>query len=425
MLEVVVRMAPGTAAASAAAGGPVLTPLFAAPVAAAPPRWLRAAAPPAEAAALAAALREREGVEAAYVKPATRLPGGPGPPPGDVPDLMPRQGYLDPAPAGIDARAAWARPGGDGAGVRIVDVEGAWRFTHRDLRGQDGVLDGVESRSREWRSHGTAVAGVLCGAADGAGITGICPAARLAAVSFLLADGSESSAPAIRRAAAVLAPGDVLLLEMHRPGGPGGALIPVEWWPDDHAAILEATARGVVVVAAAGNGAADLDDPGYDAPDEGFPAEWTNPLRRGAADSGAILVGAGAPPERTHGRNVWGPDRSRLIFSNHGSAVDAQGWGQEVTTLGYGDLHRGGGEDEWYTDRFSGTSSAAPIVAGAVACLQGMRREAGAPPLTPAEVRARLRDGGSAQQDAPHRPASQRIGARPDLAALSASPWSD
>ena len=34
-----------------------------------------------------------------------------------------------------------------------------------------------------------------------------------------------------------------------------------------------------------------------------------------------------------------GPDRSRLDFSNFGKAVDVQGWGREVTTCGYGDLH--------------------------------------------------------------------------------------
>jgi hypothetical protein len=93
-------------------------------------------------------------------------------------------------------------------------------------------------------------------------------------------------------------------------------------------------------------------------------------------------VGAGAPPPGTHGRD-HGPDRSRLDFSNHGSAVDAQGWGREVTTCGYGDLQGGGDEDRWYSDTFSGTSSASPVVVGTLACVQGILKARQQSPLTP------------------------------------------
>jgi len=130
-------------------------------------------------------------------------------------------------------------------------------------------------------------------------------------------------------------------------------------------------------------------------------------------------VGAGAPPLNTHGRN-HGPDRSRLDFSNYGSIVDAQGWGREVTTTGGrhdnpGDLQGGTDENKWYTDRFSGTSSASPIVVGAVGCCQGALKAVGRPLLTPADVRDLLRTTGSPQTDEPSRPATQRIGNRPDL----------
>jgi hypothetical protein len=128
------------------------------------------------------------------------------------------------------------------------------------------------------------------------------------------------------------------------------------------------------------------------------------------------VVGAGAPPPGTHGRN-HGPDRSRLDFSNYGSIVDAQGWGREVTTCAYGDLQGGTHEDEWYTDQFSGTSSASPIVVGALACLQGVARANGQL-LTPANARAHLRATGSPQQASPAAPVTQRIGNRPDVRAL-------
>src|SRR6185503_17205737 len=234
--------------------------------------------------------------------------------------------------------------------------------------------------------------------------------------------GTIGSAAAINQAATRLRAGDIILLEMHRPGprfafaarADQRGYIAVEWWPDDFAAILNATSRGIIVVEAAGNGAENLDDVLYQTPGAGFPAGWRNSFRRTNRDSGAIVVGAGAPPPRTHGRDN-GPDRSRLDFSNWGALIDAQGWGREVTTSGYGDLQGGTNEDLWYTDVFSGTSSASPIVVGAIGCLQGALRAAGKPVLTAATARNILRTTGSPQQDEPGRPATQRIGNRPNL----------
>jgi hypothetical protein len=134
-------------------------------------------------------------------------------------------------------------------------------------------------------------------------------------------------------------------------------------------------------------------------------------------DSGAILVGAGVPPPYTHA-NTWGPDRSRHDFSNYGSAVDAQGWGREVTTTGYGDLQGGTNANAWYTDFFAGTSSASAMLAGVIGCMQGVARVAGSL-RTPSQARSLLRATGSPQQDnLPQFPATQRIGNRPDLRQL-------
>ena len=43
------------------------------------------------------------------------------------------QGYLDPAPAGIDVKYAWGFKGGDGAGTNVVDIERGWDLDHEDL----------------------------------------------------------------------------------------------------------------------------------------------------------------------------------------------------------------------------------------------------------------------------------------------------
>jgi len=328
-------------------------------------------------------------------------------------DFTARQGYLDPAPTGIDARYAWTRPGGSGANVQIIDCEGAWRFTHEDLRANQGGVIRTQTSDLGWRNHGTAVAGEFGGDRNAFGVTGICPDANVRGCSIFDTGGLPG---AIVAAADRLRPGDIILLEVQY-GHPSKGFTSVEWWPADYAAIRYAVNRGVIVVEAAGNGNNDLDDPVYNTPLAGFPSDWRNPFNRSQRDSGAILVGAGAPPPGTHGRD-HGPDRSRLGFSNYGSAIDAQGWGREVTTCGYGDLQGGSSEDLWYTDQFSGTSSASPIVVGALGCVQGVMRAAGRIPLSPARARELLRISGSPQQDAPGRPRTQRIGNRPNLRQL-------
>ncbi|HEY2715005.1 MAG TPA: hypothetical protein VGI73_02165, partial [Solirubrobacterales bacterium] len=95
--------------------------------------------------ALAEEVRALDFVEAAYVKPPAEPPTLPREnaplteePPLATPDFTARQAYLEAAPGGVDARYAWTQPGGDGAGVNIIDVEAAWRFTHEDLTGNQG-----------------------------------------------------------------------------------------------------------------------------------------------------------------------------------------------------------------------------------------------------------------------------------------------
>ena len=299
--------------------------------------------------------------------------------------------------------------------MNIIDCEWAWNTAHEDLLANQGAV--IVGAAAGDDNHGTAVQGEMGGNRNGLGITGICPDAFRRFAAF-----SQPTATVIHNAANFLNPGDLLLLEIHRAGpratGVGQqGYIAVEWWPDDFDAIRFATIRGVVVVEAAGNGAQNLDDPVYNTPLPGFPATWRNPFNRANRDSGAILVGAGAPPPGTHGAN-WGPDRSRLDFSNYGASIDAQGWGREVTTSGYGDLQGGANPAVWYTNTFSGTSSASPIVVGALACVQGTLRSAGRVPLSPARARELLRATGSPQQAGPTAPLTQRIGNRPDLKQL-------
>jgi hypothetical protein len=398
---------------------------------------------------LAVSIAKLDAVESAYVKPPGQIPVArnvmcpvlnvvepkAAAPPLMTPDFVGRQIFLNAAPAGIDAHYAWTVKGGGGSNVKIIDCEWGWRFTHEDLlQNAMGVVIGsglsyssdprADTSQNRAVNHGTAVIGAISGDRNTFGITGICPDATIGAASFV----NKPTAQTIREAADRLRPGDIILLEIHRPGprhhfqGRDDQLgyIAVEWWPDDYDAIRYATRKGIIVVEAAGNGAENLDDAIYNARPAGFPATWTNPFNPATASSGAVIVGAGAPPPGTHGRD-HGPDRSRLGFSNYGARVDCQGWGREVTTTGYGNLQGGMNTEEWYSDTFSGTSSASPIVVGALGCLQGILRARGESPLTPDSAIGLLRSTGSPQQDAPGRPKTQRIGNRPDLRQLIAA----
>lgn len=372
-------------------------------------------------------------VETAYVVPPTESPLGPlqsdasgfvveeaPDAPSSIPDFVSRQTYLAPSPFGIGATNAWRIRGGRGDNVNVIDIEGGWQLSHTDLQPNGGLLAGEQYNSVRWRNHGTAVMGQIIAAHDNKGVNGIAPHAQMAVVSHYHSTNRRwNSATAINYAANRLNPGDVLLLEMHRAGprynftrrNDQRGYIAIEWWPHDFLAIRNAVRRGIIVVEAAGNGAENFDDPLYNTPKLGFPRGWRNPVS-GAIDSGAIIVGAGAPASGNQG-----PPRSRLDFSNYGARVDCQGWGREVTTTGYGDLFRGRSEDEWYTHSFSGTSSASPIVTGAIAQVQGVSK-ARSKLVSPRLARRLLRAIGAPQMPSSLSPLSQRIGKQPDVTAM-------
>lgn len=314
-----------------------------------------------------------------------------------TPLYEPYQGYLGPAPSGIDATAAWRLPGGLGQNVWFADVEGGWNDKHEDLPGDRIThVHGRKVYEPGWMAHGTAVLGEVVARPNDIGMVGIAPAVERIVTASVF---RSSPAAAIDAAAAALRPGDVLLIELHAKG-PRRRFLPMEYWDDVYEAIVLATTRGVVVVEAAGNGGENLD-------------HWVyrKKLRRTSRDSGAIMVGAGAPARKGFS------DRSRLDFSNYGSRLDVQGWGRRVATLDYGDLQSCEGANERdYTDYFGGTSSASPIVAGAALLIQSIVKERGGSLVKPRQMRALLADTGSPQTDGPHGPKSQRIGPRPDLA---------
>lgn len=313
----------------------------------------------------------------------------------------------------MDVRYAWTVPGGKGENVKIIDIELNWNLNHSDLivaasdafilvKGIDRLPDDVQNQANI--DHGTAVLGELVAADDGIGVTGIAHRARLGLVNPLTNGTTPDVEAAIRRAAANLEPGDVMLLELSVAGPRfdpfgGKGLVPVEFEPGVFAAIKEATSSGIIVVESAGNGFEDLDHPAY--------GGAFNRINR---DSGAIIVGAGKPEGGIYGS---GPDRTRTEESNFGSRVDLQGWGRFVTTSGYGPLREEQGPNNLYTIDFGATSAAAAMVAGAAAVVQSIVKERGRPPLTADQMRVLLVSTGTPQAGN----LAQHIGPRPDLRA--------
>ena len=312
-----------------------------------------------------------------------------------TPSYDARQGYLQ----AIHAEAAWALPGGRGQGVQVADVEGDWNAKHEDIQLPTHVAG--RKMGARWRPHGTAVLGVIAARDNGIGMVGIAPDVDRIFTASL---GGIGAARALHEAAKVLSPGDVLIVELHGPGpnahGDGQkGYVAMEWWQPEYEAIKFATSKGVVVVEAAGNGSEDLDARVY-----------RGRFDRDVRDSGAILVGAGAPEGRAT------PARSRLGFSNYGSRLDVQGWGGGVATLDYGDLQGCSDASRKYTAQFSGTSSASPVVAGAAILVQGLFISKNDHPLSPIDLRAVLSVTGQPQTASSTAPARQHIGPLPDVA---------
>jgi hypothetical protein len=299
--------------------------------------------------------RQLEELEGIYQAKPYPLPVEPPLPP----DYQNNQGYLKQAtlnPSGIDALFAWTQTGGTGTGITICDLEYSWNYNHAD------ITKAIGSSLNSWadpgfgNDHGTAVIGQLVADNNGWGITGICYDANILTCGTYYPAGSPAwNVPgAMALAISNLSAGDIILLEQQWNYDGSGGYVPIEWWTNTntpqtnnavYAAIVNAVANGIHVVEAGGNGNMDTDM-----------ITWYG-------NSGAIIVGAGGGFSYNN--------RERLSFSSYGSRFDLQGWGQNVTTTGYGTLYNSEGVNYYYTGTFNGTSSASPIVTGALACAEG------------------------------------------------------
>ncbi len=316
------------------------------------------------------------------------------PPPEDyapmTPDHAALQGYVEPDP-GLNYEALWA-VGADGSGVRFSDCEYGWEVLHEDLVDRSVIQEPGQTTppfvyANGWDDHGTAVVGINSAPHNGYGVDGAAEGSTVFVYPENSVEQGSRRVTCIINALADSSPGDVVLLEMQT--GLFGTFAPAEVNTAVWMATRVGTDAGVVVVAAAGNGNANLNSSTY-AP------------YRALGDSGAIIVGAGTA-NNSH---------NKLSFSSHGDRVDVQAWGQSVFTTGYGGFATYGGDDrQTYTSSFNGTSSASALIAGAAVLLQSRAQQLGYPPLSSQGMRALLKVGATPQGS------GANIGPFPDLEA--------
>ena len=319
--------------------------------------------------------------------------------PGSVsgnPITDPYQRYLDPAPAGVDARWAWDGIHGSGSGMRICDVEYDYNASHNDLPTVTFVGDPKDSPYSD--DHGTAVLSIMGGKANSWGVKGIAYGASYYFAAAKTTTGGYDVGNGVIECMNALNAGDVIIIEQQAAGPNFNSsnnsqfgLVPVEWykpWYDD---IVTAVANGMIVVEAGGNGSQNLDSSDYTSGNGGHhPFKSEN-------DSGALIVGAGKPP-------AFGAlARSAENFSSYGSTVDIQGWGSDLVSAGYGDLYPGGSSPDtaqrnlWFRRSFGGTSGASPIVAASAAIVQANYKAKNGSAAPPADLKTLLRDTGTPQ----------------------------
>ncbi|MFD0272227.1 type VII secretion-associated serine protease mycosin [Streptomyces sp. NPDC127106] len=258
----------------------------------------------------------------------------------------------------LRAEEAWGITQGDGVTVAVLDT--GVDPTHPDLAGQ--VLDGTDlvgmgagPGDRAWARHGTAMAGIIAGHGHGRnrrqGVLGVAPQARILPVRVILEEGDPGRSTARQSKGGALAEGirwaadhgaDVINLSL----GDDSDSAHHEAAEDE--AVQYALAKGVVVVASAGNGGRQGDHASYPAAYPGVIAVTAVDRRgRKAAFSTRNWYASVSAP----GVDVVIADPDRAYY---------EGWG---------------------------TSAAAAFVSGTVALLRAAH-----PDLSPAQIKQLLQD---------------------------------
>lgn len=295
-------------------------------------------------------------------------------------------------PAGIKRIAAdqvWASATGAGVGVAVVDT--GIDFGHADLTVAPACFTAFTS-CQDDHGHGTHVAGIIAAKNNSQDVVGVAPGATLYAVKVLDQSGSGNDSTVMaglewisHNAALVSPPIRVINMSLGRAGT-------LDDNPALRAAVQALYNQGIEVVVAAGNDASKevsqqvpatypeaMAVASTTAVDGGNRCKWYS--GRIMADTASYFT--------TDGR--YNPDTGTgITVSAPGEDKEDISPGCSISSVGILSTARGGG-----TTRMSGTSMAAPHVAGVVALMQQSSS------LSPEEVRAKVRASADRQGTSP------------------------
>lgn len=224
----------------------------------------------------------------------------------------------------------WAKSQGEGIKVAVLDT--GCDLTHPDLKGaiiaHRSFIPGETVEDEN--NHGTACAGIIAARVDKKGIIGIAPRSSLL-VGKVLSNKGSGSMTALANGInwAVEQRADIISMSLGSDD-------------DDHnvfKAIHEALAKGVIIIAAAGNSGS------YGSNTVGYPARYGSVISIGSHDTNGNVSG----------------------FSSRGGDVDFIAPGEDIISTG---------KKGSYV-RLSGTSFATPIVAGICALIISKDRKLG------------------------------------------------
>jgi subtilisin family serine protease len=205
----------------------------------------------------------------------------------------------------------------------------------------------VDNTGTDGAGHGTHVAGTIGAIDNGIGAVGVAPGARLWAVRVLGDEGGGYFSWAIAGVDWVTAHSSEIEVANMSFGCKGCNVPPFE------EAVNASIEAGVVYVAAAGNNASNADN--------FIPAKYPEVLTVSALADYDGKAGAKAEPTCSD----RGPDDSLANFSNYGKSIDIAAPGACI----YSTLPMAGSKNGAEYGELSGTSMAAPHVAGAAALL--------------------------------------------------------
>lgn len=244
----------------------------------------------------------------------------------------------------VNTAEAWDAAKGDGVEVAVLDT--GVDYNHPDLKNNisghiDCIGDGRNPETigfgdgKDENGHGTHCAGIIAAAQNNIGGVGIAPKAKIYSVKVMDADGNGNSYYSIV-GMLMATERNVDVISMSLGGYCYDALF--------QQAIDYATGKGIVVVAAAGNGDY-LAAGAYGGVDQKvYPAAYNNVISVAATDK----------------------DDQFTYFSNYGSWVDIAAPGEDIYSTLPTYANKEGVTDYGSLD---GTSMACPIVAGTVALM--------------------------------------------------------